>query len=106
MMLLTAREMEAIKGFYIFCIVMGHNTLITSQVPHVFHILYNFHVFGFLLLPFIRPRKEFSWSLLKDHAVRYGVPFLAFYLLTSSLFFLIEVPHEQRAAWLGDGRIS
>lgn len=102
MMLLTARETEAIKGFYILCIVIGHNVLITSNIPHLFHVLYNFHVFGFLLLPFIRPRKEFSWSLLKDHAVRYGVPFLVFYLLTSILFFLIEVPHEQRVVWLGN----
>jgi len=73
---------DALKGLLIILIVIGHNTLLTSAVPYLDWVLYNFHVGAFLLLPFLFVADDFTWPSIRDKLVRYLWPYLIFVIGT------------------------
>jgi fucose 4-O-acetylase-like acetyltransferase len=73
------------KGLLIACIVLGHNSVVTIALPGLWTVLYTFHVSAFLLLPFLHPSPAASRRFALDRAVRYGVPFVAFFLFAAAL---------------------
>jgi fucose 4-O-acetylase-like acetyltransferase len=96
----TFAEGDAFKGILILFIVLGHNTQLTSAVPVLFGIVYTFHVRCFLLLPFVMGHPKFEWGYLRDRAVRYLVPFLAFEIFASIIFFSMMVAPSQWWLWI------
>ena len=78
-------DTDAVKGLLIACIVLGHNSIVSDSLPVIWTALYAFHVTGFLLLPFLHPSHPASRRFALDRAVRYGVPFIAFFLFAAAL---------------------
>ncbi len=86
---LKSSGINAVKGILILLIVIGHNTLIVEKVPHVFPALYYFHVYAFLLIPFLYPVRPLSGKFVGDRSIRYLVPHIAFYTLAAVAFLVI-----------------
>ncbi|WP_158002445.1 acyltransferase family protein [Methyloterricola oryzae] len=99
---LSRDEIDTIKGIYILLIVIGHNLLLTSLYQGLFVFLYNFHVYGFLLLPFVFPAKKISRDLVINLSVRYLVPFVVFYSISSLMYFPIYIGAHSLWEWFGD----
>lgn len=83
---LSRDENDAAKGVLILLIVLGHNTLAQAVWPDLWPFLYNFHVYGFLLLPFLRASHPLRGRFVVDRAVRYLVPFAVFFTLSTIAF--------------------
>lgn len=97
---LSTKQIDAVKGMYILLIVAGHNIILGGLVPEFRAQLYNFHVSGFLLLPFLFKSKPVNASFLSDRIVRYLVPFAAFYTASSLLFFVFLSQQTTITSWL------
>lgn len=95
-------DTDVAKGVLISLIVAGHNTLINTYIPILNNIIYSFHVFGFLFLPFIRDSNILNRKGIWDRFVRYMVPFFVFYTLSAILFLLIEKRGQDISTWLFD----
>src|SRR5690606_16337633 len=67
-------------------VVAGHNTVLADAIPGFSDALYGFHVHAFLFLPFLFPSARFSGPWLRERAVRYLVPYTAFYAVACLLF--------------------
>lgn len=87
---LSRREIDASKGVLIALIVLGHNTLAQAVWPGLWPFLYNFHVFCFLLLPFLYPPREIGVRFVADRAVRYLVPYAVFFTVSAVAFAVVE----------------
>jgi fucose 4-O-acetylase-like acetyltransferase len=98
---LGSAEIDAIKGFFIVLIVAGHNTLVGAVLPRSSEVLYNFHVFAFLLLPFLLTSHPLGRGFAADRAVRYLVPHACFYLLAAALFAASRLPEAPLAESAG-----
>ncbi|MGE5611472.1 MAG: acyltransferase family protein [Bacillota bacterium] len=96
---LAHAEVDAIKGFLIVAIVAGHNTLLTGNIRNLFDVLYSFHVYGFLLLPFLFAAKPLSGRSIADRAVRYLVPYAVFYMAASVLYLVMYRRADAISAW-------
>ena len=96
-------EIDAFKGLLICLIVLGHNSLFSSEFPLPFRVLYNFHVACFLLLPCIFFGQSVRGLQVADRLVRYGVPHILFFLLACVLYFYFFVPRNLAAVqeWAG-----
>lgn len=77
---------EALKGFLMLLIILGHNGLLMGtftgmeKLP-VYDYLYTFHVYAFLILPFLYGEKKFTWeSTLKTFKKLY-IPYTIFFVL-------------------------
>lgn len=65
------------KGILILAIVVGHNRLLTGNIPNLFKLLYFWHVIGFFFIAFAR--KGFNIRTprtIVDLSVRYMTPFI------------------------------
>ncbi len=88
---------DATKGFLVALVALGHFVPAQSLSPWLSSGgLYDFHVIGFLLLPFLRPAAPFGVRVFADRAVRYFVPFLVFALLS---FLAWKLTVNPAAAW-------
>lgn len=86
---LDAAEQDAVKGLLILLIAIGHNSILTRHIPHLFSILYTFHVFAFFFLAFLRPAPHFGPRMAITGAIRYLVPYLWFAVTSGLLFWLM-----------------
>ena len=99
---LTSSQIDGIKGVLILLIVIGHSDLLIGAFDKVYTAIYFFHVAAFFLLPFIYRPKKLSGSFVRDRAVRYLVPYTAFFLVSGAAYYLKDlagqIPFSQ---WLG-----
>ena len=89
---LASHEVDALKGIFIFLIILGHNVTLTTALPGLGKLLYSFHVQGFFVLSALLSKPHLSSAQLLDRAVRYFVPFLFFVTSCSLLYWIIEEP--------------
>ncbi len=94
----SSRDIDAMKGFFIFCVVLGHNPLVS--LPHLSRVLYAFHVIGFLLMPVLFRTRAFSPAFFLDRVVRYLVPYVAFVVPVAVLFLVSSSSPDGFATWL------
>jgi|GEM_PF-5720021 len=79
-----------IKGVLVLCVVIEHNLEVETLFPRIKIVFESFDVFGFFLLAFCFPGKQFSMEFFKTRAFRYLIPFFWFYSVSSLLYnFLI-----------------
>lgn len=95
-------EIDTLKGILIVLIVIGHNVLLSTLFPEFRSQIYNFHVAGFMLLPFLFRSRKLSARLVADRAVRYLVPFAAFYTLSALLYAAVISPPDSLTSWSVD----
>lgn len=86
---MATKRIDAVKGFFIVAIVIGHNTLLTRLSDYLFPLLYSFHVFAFLFLPFVFAQAPLRAKATLDRGIRYLVPYTFFFLLSCILFVLV-----------------
>jgi fucose 4-O-acetylase-like acetyltransferase len=91
---------DATKGWMLLLIVLGHDSVLTARVPNLFPIVNNFHVLGFLLLPFVSTAPRASRALVVDRAVRYLVPYVVFALLATVAHRVLYSDGTTLSAWL------
>jgi fucose 4-O-acetylase-like acetyltransferase len=103
---LASAEIDAVKGLFIVLVVAGHNTLLMHALPGSSAALYNFHVFAFLLLPFLIPSRPLTLAFAADRAARYLVPHASFYLLAALLYAATRLPEVSAAESLGRAAIG
>jgi len=108
---LSWESYDALKGFLIVLIVLGHNTLLVGSVPYLDWVLYNFHVGAFLLLPFLFSPDEFKWPSIRDKLVRYLWPYLVFVCASFLLYYFIywakyDIPTLTVLGVLANGLLS
>lgn len=99
-------DIDALKGLLIFFIVLAHNNHFSASNHFLFLALYSFHVFCFLALPFIFPVKNFNLQTIKDYFIRYYVPFIIFYLISSIIYSNLYAPSENIIMWTGKVLLS
>jgi fucose 4-O-acetylase-like acetyltransferase len=103
--LLTRDESSAIKGLLMLLIVFGHSGMITTNFAtggktFFWHWLYSFHVYVFLILPFIygyhrldeTGKQKGLRSIAKDlkhNLIKIGVPYCWFFLFSAIIFVVI-----------------
>lgn len=84
---------DAAKGLLLALVALGHSQSAQLACPWLREGgLYDFHVIGFLLLPFLRPPAAFTRAVLVDRAIRYLVPYLVFALFSAVCWHLIFHP--------------
>lgn len=89
--------MDSVKGILIILVVLGHSTIADPLIPVLKTIVYSFHVYCFLLIPFLFPARPFNRSSVIDSCSRYLIPYLFFVLLFSVLNGLIR--HVSFTEW-------
>lgn len=99
--LLTRDESSAIKGLLMLLIVLGHSGMLTTifatgERTFFWHWLYSFHVYVFLILPFIygyhRLDEVDKRSVVKDlkhNLIKIGVPYCWFFVFSAIIFVTI-----------------
>ncbi len=78
-------QIDAAKGFLILSVIIGHLRSLSGVNHEIFQFVYNYHVVGFLILPFLYPIKTVNKTQIMTWLARYYVPFTAFFLLYSVL---------------------
>ncbi len=88
---LSKEESSAIKGLLIILIVLGHNMVFTYAVEkyQVMVYLYLFHIQTFFIIPFLYDENPLQWQKAKDLIVRFYVPYLWFFTIFFTGYFLI-----------------
>lgn len=90
--LLTRPESNAIKGFLIILIVLGHNKYV-MQGGFSNLYLYSFHVYAFYYLPFLYDCRKTRWtSFFRKNLIRLYVPYTLFFLLLLGVSLYIGSP--------------
>lgn len=104
---ISSGELDAFKGILFLFVMACHTTilldasfLLFSRIPHFFH------VFCFLLLPFLYPAPPRGLKGLGDRFVRYYHPFLLFFLSYSALYFAIFLRGANPSGWLRDAALG
>lgn len=79
---------DILKGLLILWVLVDHNDYIRSIVPNFIRLL-NFHVIGFLVIPFLFNNKSISFDRVKVYFARYYLPFIYFFVFAAlSNYFL------------------
>ena len=79
---LTFEESSAIKGTLILLIILGHNHILAPIEGRLFNYLYDFHVYGFFILPFLYNKKiDIKRITLLDGFIKLWGPYIFFFLL-------------------------
>lgn len=81
-------DLDVVKAILICMVVIDHNDFVREIFPDFFRCL-NFHVIGFLTLPFMRPPIPLSKKNTFDRVIRYMVPFLVFSVPAFTMYSLI-----------------
>ena len=89
-MILNKRDyIDSVKGVLILLIVVGHSQL-GYETSFLKRFLYIFHVYCFLLLPFMFSEKKLSVQSIRNAFFRYLVPFFTIVFIYSLLYLFIE----------------
>lgn len=94
--LITRDESSAIKGLLMLLIVFGHTGMITTNFAtgertFFWNWLYTFHVYVFLILPFIYgyQKPESFVKELKHDLIKIGIPYCWFFLFSAVIFVVV-----------------
>lgn len=78
---LTLEQSSAIKGVLMLLIMLGHNHILAPIGGQLFCYLYNFHIFGFFILPFLYNKKlSLDIKLVYNNFVKTWIPYIVFFL--------------------------
>jgi len=80
---------NAVKGFYILLIIIGHNKIITNSIEGLMSFLYIFHVIGFFLLPILYEDKTKTAIKLITQISRLSYIYVIFCILYGVIFSII-----------------
>lgn len=83
--LFSRAQVDAAKGFLILSVIIGHLRSLSGVNHEIFQFVYNYHVVGFLILPFLYPIKTINKQQIIIWIARFYVPFTAFFILYSVL---------------------
>ena len=96
-----------LRGVLILAVMFDHNDIVRDvHAVNAWFLPMTWHVAGFLLLPFLVPARRLSWPMLRDHAVRYLVPFVwavLCYACAYQLIILRRAPDQAMLARLARG---
>lgn len=87
--LISKKDSTLTKGILILLIVLGHNSMIMEDLTinnykFIFHYLYSFHVYLFLILPFLYNTPQFNLERLKKNFISIYKPYT---IMFAALFF-------------------
>ena len=87
---LSFDQSNAIKGFLIILIILGHNHILAPQGGKLFVYLYKFHIYGFFILPFMYNKsKFFNLKNSINIIIKNWIPYLVFFLLCYSIYHFV-----------------
>lgn len=87
---LTFNQSSAIKGVLMLLIMLGHNHLLAPIGEQLFNYLYNFHVFGFFILPFLYNKKNsLDFKIVINNFVKIWVPYIVFFLISYLIYHIV-----------------
>lgn len=71
-------------------IMLGHNHLLAPIGGQLFNYLYNFHIFGFFILPFLYNKKLF-WDkkIVINNFVKIWIPYIVFFLFCYFIYHIV-----------------
>ena len=87
---LTIDQSSAIKGVLMLLIMLGHNHILAPIGGQLFQYLYNFHIFGFFILPFLYNR-NIPWDKKKaiNGFIKIWVPYIVFFIFCYLLYHVV-----------------
>lgn len=100
--IISYRDSQIIKGVLILLIVLGHNGILMGKAPGLEvnvlnRYLYHFHVYLFLILPFLYNSGTITWINVKKHFLRLYKPYtILFVLLIATNLVLYKTGPELR----------
>lgn len=87
---LTFDQSSAIKGFLMLLIILGHNHILAPIGGKLFVYIYEFHIYGFFILPFLYDKKS---SLDKisviNILIKNWIPYIFFFLICYFIYHII-----------------
>lgn len=91
--LLSKNESTFIKGILIILVVIGHNGILMGKAPGLEVVpfnryLYTFHVYSFLILPFLYNIPFFSIERIKKNFIRLYKPYTFAFILLAIFFYI------------------
>ena len=78
--LISKRDSTLLKGILILLIMLGHNSIL-MQERAIFNYLYHFHVYVFLLLPFLYNVPKFTFERVKKDFVHIYKPYTIIFII-------------------------
>lgn len=72
--LISKRDSTLVKGILILLIILGHNSIL-MQERAIYNYLYHFHVYVFLLLPFLYNIPQFTFKRIKKDFIHIYKPY-------------------------------
>lgn len=91
---LTINQSNGIKGVLMLLIILGHNHILVPLNSRLFTYLYEFHIYGFFILPFLynSKYKQFNFKNIIDVVIRNWVPYIIFFVLCYFIyhFFILK----------------
>jgi len=91
---ISKENSDSLKGILILLVIIGHNTIISEITPQIFQVLYNFHVIGFLLLPFISLPKALTKKNIINISIRYYIPLLWYFTIAFIIYNFFLYKHS------------
>ena len=92
------KHIDSVKGVLMLLVVLGHSVF--AYEYNCFQtIVYSFHVYAFLLLPFMFSRKQISRDNMLDLTARYLVPYFVIVFLFSILYGVLHSYSPQKWLW-------
>lgn len=87
---------NAIKGFLMLLIVLGHNHLLAPSQGVLFHYLYSFHLVCFFILPYFYNKKlSCTWTNIKSLIRRLLTPYTVFFIFCLLVsFIIVHIQHK------------
>ncbi|PLX44086.1 MAG: hypothetical protein C0609_06480 [Deltaproteobacteria bacterium] len=91
--------LDVVKGALLLSVMVCHSPLLEvashrfNSIPHLYH------VFGFLLLPFLRTARPLTLRKVGDVSVRYLTPYIAFTIIYGILYWLVMMGGEDFLSW-------
>lgn len=87
---LTREQSSAIKGALMLLIMLGHNHILAPIGGELFSYLYNFHIFGFFILPFLYNKKlPLDIKVVVNNFVKNWVPYIVFFIFCYFIYHII-----------------
>ena len=78
--LISKKDSTLLKGILILLIILGHNSIL-MQERAIFNYLYHFHVYVFLLLPFLYNIPQFTFERVKKDFIHIYKPYTLFFVI-------------------------
>jgi len=92
---LNIEQSSAIKGVLMLLIMLGHNHILAPIGGPLFSYLYNFHIFGFFILPFLYNKKQpLNINIFINNFVKIWVPYIVFFLCCYLIYHILILKNK------------